>query len=62
MAEVPNTGEHHRDAALVRRSNHLVVADAAARLDDGDGAIVGDDVEPVAERRIPQVKGPRPAP
>ena len=44
-------GEHHRDAALVGRRDHLVVAHAAAGLDDGNRSVVGDDVEAVAERK-----------
>ena len=50
VPEVADAGEHHRDAALVGGGDHLVVAHAAARLDDGDRAVVGDDVEAVAER------------
>ena len=46
-----HAGEHHRDAALVRGGDHLVVAHAAARLDHGDRAVVGDDVEAVAKRK-----------
>ncbi len=45
-----DAGEHHRDAALVGGGDHFVVAHAAARLDHGDGAVVGDDVEAVAKR------------
>src|SRR6185437_287485 len=51
VPEVPHAGEHHRDAALVRRGDHLVVAHAAAGLDHGGGAVVGDDVEAIAERK-----------
>ena len=46
-----DAGEHHRDAALVGRRDHLVVAHAAAGLDHRDRAVVGDDVEAVAERK-----------
>jgi hypothetical protein len=51
MPEMADAGEHHRDAALVGRGDHLVVANAAARLDDRRGTVVGDDVEPVAKRK-----------
>src|SRR5450432_2675797 len=47
MTEVSNTGEDHGDAALVRRGDHLGVAHAAARLDDGDRTVLGDHVESV---------------
>ena len=50
VPEVPDAGEDHRDAALVRGGDDLVVAHAAARLDHRGGAVVGDDVEAVAER------------
>src|SRR4029453_19326226 len=42
-------GEYHRDAALVGRGNHLGIADAASRLNDGDRAVVGDHIEAVTE-------------
>ena len=51
VAEMTDAGEHHRDAALVGGGDDLVVAHAAAGLDHGDGAIVGDDVEAVAKRK-----------
>src|SRR4029078_8533264 len=51
MAEMPYAGEHDRDPALVGGRDHLVVADAAARLDDSDGAVVGDDRETIAKRK-----------
>src|SRR5687768_11886166 len=50
MPEVPYPGEHHRDAALVRCGDHLIVAHAAAGLDDAGGAGLDHHVEPVAER------------
>ena len=49
VAEVAHAGEDHRQAVLVGRGDHLVVADAAARLDNRHRAIVGDDVEPVTK-------------
>ena len=67
VPEVAHAGEHHRDAVLVGGGDHLVVAHGAARLDHGDGAVVGDDVEAVAEReervggddRARERRGPR---
>ena len=50
VPEVADAGEDHRDAALVGRGDHFGVAHAAAGLDHGGGAVVGDDVEPVAKR------------
>ena len=50
MPEMPTTGKHHGDAALVGGGDHFVVAHAAAGLDHRDGAGVGDDVEAVAKR------------
>src|SRR6185369_8187809 len=49
VPEMPHAGEHHRDAVGVRGGDHFVVAHAAARLDHGARARIGDDVEPVAE-------------
>src|SRR5450755_432324 len=49
MTEVSNAGENHGNAAFVRRGDHLGVADAAAGLDDGNRAVLGDHIEPVAE-------------
>src|SRR6476620_3414413 len=51
MPEVTDTGEYHRDAALVRRGDHLLVAHAAAGLDDGNRTVVSDDVEAITERK-----------
>ena len=59
VAEMADAGEHHRDAALVGSGDHLVVAHAAAGLDDRDGAVVGDDVEAVAERKERVGRGDR---
>ena len=63
-------GEHHREPALVGRRDHFRVAHAAARLDHRRGAVVGDDVEAVAEReervgrhrRAARARGPRSPP
>src|SRR5690349_17539051 len=49
MPEMAHAGEHHRNAALVGRRDHLVVAYAAAGLDDRDRAVIGNDVEAVAK-------------
>src|SRR5690348_6216541 len=51
MPEMAHAGEHHRNAALVGRRDHLVVAYAAAGLDDRDRAVIGNDVEAVAKRK-----------
>ena len=50
VPEVPLAGEDHGEPALVRRGDDLGVADAAAGLDDGGRARLGDHVEAVAER------------
>ena len=50
MPEMPYASEHHGDAMLVCGGDDFVIADAAARLDDGARAGVDDDVEPVAKR------------
>ena len=47
---MPHAGEHHREAVLVGRGDHLVVAHAAAGLDDRRRAGLRDDVDAVAER------------
>jgi hypothetical protein len=41
MPEVAHPGEDHGKALFIRRRDHLVVADRAARLDDGGGARFG---------------------
>src|SRR5947199_10777374 len=50
MAEVAHSGQHHRDAALVRGGDDFIVAHAAAGLDDAGGAGVADHIEPIAKR------------
>src|SRR4051812_45664593 len=50
MPEMAHAREDHRQPVLVRRGDHLVVAHAAARLDDRACARLRDDVQPVAER------------
>ena len=49
MAEMSMTAEHHGYAAFVSGSNHFVIAHAAAGLDHGDGAGVGDDIQAIAK-------------
>ncbi len=51
MPEMADARKYHRDAALVGRRDHLVVAHTAARLDNGAGTVIRDDVEPVAKRK-----------
>jgi hypothetical protein len=50
MPEVADAGKYHRDSALVGSRYHFGVAHASARLDDRDRALVGYDIEAVAER------------
>src|SRR3546814_7149286 len=38
VPEMPHAGKHHRQPGVVRRRDHLVVADRAARLDHAGGA------------------------
>src|SRR5437773_5519909 len=45
VPEMPNACQHHRDAALVRGGDDLVVAHAAAGLDDAGGAGVAGRIE-----------------
>ena len=51
MAEVPHAGQDHGDTVLVRRSDDLFVAHAAAWLDDGDRARRYDHIDAVATRK-----------
>src|SRR5207248_579861 len=51
VAEVAHAGEHHGDAALVGRGDHLVVTHAAARLYHRRGARFGERFEAVTERK-----------
>ena len=46
---MPHAGEHHGDAVLIGGGDHLVVAHAAAGLDDGLGARLRECVEAIAE-------------
>src|SRR5688500_3222112 len=50
MPEVAYAGKQHGDAARVGGGDDLVVAHAAAGLDDGRGAGIGERVEAVAKR------------
>src|SRR5690606_23731840 len=50
VAEVTHAGEHHGDAVLVGRGDHLGVAHRAARLDHRLDAGGGGGVNAVAER------------
>ena len=50
MTEVAFSGEDHGDAVLVGGGDHLVVANAAARLDHRCHTRTDDDIEAVAER------------
>src|SRR5262245_48312516 len=50
MLEVPHPGEQHRDVALARHRDDLLVADRAARLDHRDGARVQAGLQRVRER------------
>src|SRR5205814_4224375 len=50
VTEVAHAGEHHGDAVLVGRGNHLVVAHAAAGLDHRFRAGLGERVEAITER------------
>src|ERR1700739_4717620 len=50
MSEVPHAGEHHRDAVLIGRGNHLRVVHAAARLDHAARACLDDRIERIPER------------
>src|SRR5436190_12014280 len=49
MREMPGPGEVHRDAGLVRRLDGELVADRAARLDDGLDTGVDEDLRAVLE-------------
>ena len=51
MPEMPAAREHHRQAALVGRGDHLRITHRSARLHDRRGAGVGQRVEAVAERK-----------
>ena len=50
MAEVAEARVHHHQAELVGRGDDFLVAHAAAGLDDGLGAGLGDHIHAVAER------------
>ena len=50
VPEVAHAGEDHRDAALIGGSDHLRIAHAASRLDHGQRAVVGDDVQAIAPK------------
>src|ERR1043166_3901522 len=52
MAEQSLSGEHHRHVVLIRRRDHLGVADGAARLRDESDARFGRLVDPVAEGEV----------
>ena len=49
MTEMAYTREDHGNAAFVRGSDHLGVADTAAGLDDGNRTVIGDDIESITE-------------
>src|SRR5438874_12366363 len=49
VPEMAHTGKYHGDAPFVGRGDHLLVANAAARLNDCDRAVVADDIEAVAK-------------
>ena len=51
VAKMPDTGEYHRDTAVVGRGNDLGVAHAAAGLNDRDRSVVGNHIETVANAR-----------
>ena len=50
VLESPRVRHGHRDAILVRRLDHLGVADGASGLDDCDHASLAQEVDVVAER------------
>ena len=50
MAEVAHSREDHGEAGLVRCSNHFVVADGSARLDDGRRTGFYGGKQPIGER------------
>src|SRR5579885_2462834 len=50
VAEVADAGEHHRHVMFIRRGDDFIVANRAARLDDGGDAGGGGGVDAVAER------------
>src|SRR5207244_105746 len=50
VPEVAHAGEHHRHAVLVGGRDDFVVALAAAGLHDGLAAVLGRDVDAIAER------------
>src|SRR3954468_19058781 len=47
VPEVPHAGEHHRHSPFVGGGDHLIVAHAAAGLDDRASAGLHDDVQAV---------------
>ena len=49
VPEVAHAGEHHRQPGVVRRRDHLVVADRSARLDHRGGARLDRRQQPVGE-------------
>src|SRR4029453_7004881 len=51
MPEMADAGKDHRNTALVGRGDHLIVAHTTPGLDDRDGAVLRDDVEPISERK-----------
>src|SRR5271165_2903833 len=51
VAKVTHSGEHHRDAVLVRGSDDFGVALRAARLNDRFDSEFGERIEPVAKRK-----------
>src|SRR5439155_1117969 len=50
VTEVPHAREHHGHLVLVHSLDHFLIADGAARLDDGRDARLGGGVNAVAER------------
>lgn len=49
MPKVSDAREDHRDVPLIRGADHFRVAHAAARLNNRDRAVVGDDIEAISE-------------
>src|SRR6185437_12716979 len=49
--EVPDTCKHHREAVLISRRDHFLVADGAAGLDDGGDPGACGLVDPVTKRK-----------
>ena len=51
VPEVTHASQHHHNAALVRGGDHLIIAHAAARLDDAGRTRINHNIQAIAKRK-----------